>query len=467
MSKVFVNRTLNMKKIKCLGFDMDHTLVRYNSEAFETLAYNHILKKLVKEKDYPNAVLDFKFDFHSVIRGLVVDSKKGNLLKASRHGGIRVSRHGTKRIDFKKQQQEYRGTYVDLSDPQYVAIDTAFSLSVASLFGQLVDLKEERQTDDMPDYSEILNDVIEVMDMSHRDDSLKSIVRKNLADYIIAEPKVTEGLERYKKHGKTLFIVTNSDYHYTKALLDFAITPYLKEHKCWSELFDYVITGARKPRFFVDKQYYLKVNPEDGSMVNYDQKLEPGIYQGGNIKHLEKSLGVHGDEIFYVGDHIYGDVVRLKKDTQWRTALVIEELAEELSNLQKANPLQLEIQELMKQKSPLEEEVAELSSKDIEASAGLGQTIKEKLDDINKIDQKISDLIIKIQAIFNPQWGQIMRAGMEESYFAYQVDRFADIYTPTLADFFDESPRKYYRAARRPLAHELALTMNIEFYSDH
>ena len=37
--KVFVNRILNMKKIKLIGLDMDHTLIRYNSENFESLVY--------------------------------------------------------------------------------------------------------------------------------------------------------------------------------------------------------------------------------------------------------------------------------------------------------------------------------------------------------------------------------------------------------------------------------------------
>lgn len=467
MSKVFVNRTLNMKKIKCLGFDMDHTLVRYDSKAFETLAYNNLLGKLVNERGYPDKILDLKFDFNSVIRGLVIDSQRGNLLKVSRHGAIRVSKHGTQRIDYKQQQKEYRGTFVDLGNPQYSAIDTAFSLSVACLFGQLIDLKDSLPKYDMPSYPQILSDVIEAMDMAHRDDSIKSIVRKNLSDYIIAEPVVSEGLERAKKHGKTLFIVTNSDYHYSKALLDYAINPYLKEHKSWMDLFDYVITGSRKPRFFVDNQNFLKVNPKDGTMINYDAKLEPGIYQGGSVKLLEQALGVHGDEVLYVGDHIYGDIVRLKKDSQWRTALVIEELTEEVDSLQKANPLQLEIQEYMKQKSPLELEITRLSSEEIEQGVNHSKTLKKLLDDVAAIDQKIGALIVKIQAIFNPHWGQVMRAGMEESYFAYQVGRFADIYTPTLADFFEMSPRMYYRAARRPLPHELALTVNVEFYSDH
>jgi len=467
MSYVFVNRTLNMKKIKHVGFDMDHTLVRYNSKEFEGLAHSHLLKKLVDERGYPDKILSLPFDFDSVIRGLVIDSQRGNLLKVSRHGAIRVSHHGTKRIDYRQQQKDYHGTYVDLSDRNFSAIDTAFSLSVAILFGQMVDIKDANPGIRMPEYPQLLSDIIEMMDLAHRDDSLKSEVRKNLKKYIHADPSVVEGLERYKKHGKTLFIVTNSDYHYMKALLDFAITPFLKEHKSWMELFEFIIVGARKPRFFYDNQNFLKVNPTDGSLTNYDAPLVPGIYQGGCAPLFEKSLGLKGEDILYVGDHIYGDVVRLKKDSKWRTALVIDELAQEVDNLRKANPVQLDIQELMRQKAPLEKESVKLSSEEIELGTSHSAALKKLQEETTKIDTQISKMIEKTQSIFNPFWGQTMRAGNEESYFAYQVDRFADIYMPTIADLLSASPRTYYRAIRRPLAHELALDLNIEYYADN
>jgi len=47
---VYVNRTLNMKKIKAIGFDMDYTLVRYKSEAFEKFVHGLVLQKLVELK---------------------------------------------------------------------------------------------------------------------------------------------------------------------------------------------------------------------------------------------------------------------------------------------------------------------------------------------------------------------------------------------------------------------------------
>lgn len=46
---------------------------------------------------------------------------------------------------------------------------------------------------------------------------------------------------------------------------------------------------------------------------------------------VENSLDIHGDEILYVGDHIYTDVSQSKLHLRWRTALICRELEEEVS----------------------------------------------------------------------------------------------------------------------------------------
>jgi hypothetical protein len=74
---------------------------------------------------------------------------------------------------------------------------------------------------------------------------------------------------------------------------------------------------------------------------------------------------------------------------------------------------------------------------------------------ISEIDSQISGLIKKQQAMYNEHWGQLMRAGNEESYFAYQVDRYACVYMTKLSDLLELSPRTYFRAPRRPLSHEI------------
>ena len=60
---VFVNRVINLKKIKALGFDMDYTIVRYNSQAFVELTHQNVVKNLVDLKNYPEEVKSFQFDY--------------------------------------------------------------------------------------------------------------------------------------------------------------------------------------------------------------------------------------------------------------------------------------------------------------------------------------------------------------------------------------------------------------------
>lgn len=458
MGRVFTNRTLNLKRIRYLGFDMDHTLVRYESANFEEAAHRVMLEKLVKEKGYPASLLKLQFSFDRAIRGLVIDKKMGNVLKLSRHSAIRVSYHGMKPIDFREQGRIYKSTYIDLRDSRYNSVDTTFSIAFAGLFMQLVDAKDTTEKETLPDYAHIAEDLTGVLDRAHRDGSLKDKVRENLGHFIIKDPEVVAGLERYKKHGKKLFVVTNSDYSYSKLLLDYTITPFLKEHKSWHELFDFVITLSAKPAFFVGNQRFLKIDPETGMMANHDQKLVPGIYQGGSANVFTQDLEAEADEILYIGDHIYGDILRLKKDCAWRTALVVEELADEIDKESKAIPILDKVNRLMEQKLPLEIKVDELISEQIEKGkgpqGGPDPAISKLLGDIGEIDKMISPLIKQQQQIFNPYWGEVMRTGIDESYFAYQVERFACVYMTKLADLLATSPRTYFRSQRRPMAHD-------------
>ena len=41
-------------------------------------------------------------------------------------------------------------------------------------------------------------------------------------------------------------------------------------------------------------------------------------------------IGAKGKDVLYIGDHIFGDILKSKKTRGWRTFLVIPELAKEL-----------------------------------------------------------------------------------------------------------------------------------------
>ena len=435
---------------------MDHTLIRYNTENFERLSHTTIINKLISGKNYPEAIRKLQFDFNFALRGLVVDRKKGNLLKLNRYTAIRNSFHGLKPLDFKTHQKVYKSTYIDLSKSDYIPIDTSFSYSLAHAYSQLVDLKDSDANLKLPDYTQIADDVIDALDEAHRDGSLKNEVRKNLAHYIIKDESVVRGIEKFKKHGKKVFILTNSDFSYTKLLLDYAINPYLSGGQTWVDLFELVITFAQKPKFFYDDGKYLRVNPADGTMTNFDDVLVPGVYQGGGARKFTRDFGLDGDDILYIGDHIYGDILRLKKDCNWRTAMIIEELEREIQQNHEAEPIISEIDSLMSKKEPLEDELTDLMTKRIEKAVEVDEKrISELQNSITEIDTQISQLIRKQQALYNPNWGQLMRAGNEESYFAYQMERYACVYMTQISDLFALSPRTYFRAPRRPLSHEV------------
>lgn len=445
-----------MKKIKYIGLDMDHTLIRYQIKNFESLVYQYIINELVVNKHYPDLIKQLTFDFEKVIRGLVIDSKNGNILKVSRHGAIRQSYHGTHQIDFSEQKKFYRSTYVDLNDPNYMVIDTSFSIALCLLFSQLVDLKDENPSLFRTlSYNLIASDIVAAVDKVHAEGQLKQEVSERLSRNVIKDKAIVDGLKWYMRHGKKMFIVTNSDYHYTRILLDYAINPFLQEGESWQNLFEYVITLADKPRFFVDNMRFLRINPETGLMSNFSGAMSPGIYQGGNAAKFADQLGVNGDEILYVGDHIYGDILRLKKHCNWRTALVVEEIGAEIIGQQQALAIEKEINQAMRQKQELEDEHIKLYTKQVDENTNQYHVQLDTLQQhIAKLDKDIAQLLQKQHAFFNVTWGRTFRVGAEESYFAYQVERYACIYMAKLSDLLQHSPYTYFRAKRRLLPHD-------------
>src|SRR4029077_10973296 len=97
----------------------------------------------------------------------------------------------------------------------------------------------------------------------------------------------------------------------------------------WRNYFDVVIVAATKPAFFQEERRLMMQNGKELGPATLP--LERGkVYEGGNLQDLERAIGVVGDEVLYVGDHIYGDILRSKKESAWRTAMIIQELEGEV-----------------------------------------------------------------------------------------------------------------------------------------
>src|SRR5437868_3820545 len=87
---VFCNRTLNLRSIRAIGYDMDYTLVHYHEAEWELRTYQHLKRQLL-EQGWPVAHLNF--DSGMVCRGLIIDTEQGNLVKANRFGFVKRALH--------------------------------------------------------------------------------------------------------------------------------------------------------------------------------------------------------------------------------------------------------------------------------------------------------------------------------------------------------------------------------------
>ncbi len=454
-NKIFVNRTLNMNTIKLIGFDMDYTIVTYNVPAFEAKAYEILKEKLIKEYNYPEEIRNFEFNKDFIIRGLVIDTESGDFLKVNRYGFVRIASHGSKFYSFEDQKEKFGPYSIDLTDSRYYIVHTLFSQAEGWMYAQLVDYYDERNS--KVNYRKLFTEVRKCLNDAHQEEELKGDVVSNPSKYLIQDKRIVDALLKFKRFGKKLALITNSDYEYSRKVMEYCFGPYLD--KPWQKLFDLVIVSANKPDYFTARNRYLKVDPKTGLLSNFYGSIEwNGIYQGGNASILEKHLNLNPSEILYLGDHILGDVVTLKETIGWRTGLVVKELAEEVPVLEETRAIHQKIAEKMAEKEELEDISLEFREKIFLKQQDRSETGKKKYEEVKerliKLDDEIRDLIFASQKGFNTYWGEVMRAGNEISRFATLVERYACIYMSGIANLYYYSPFKYYRSQRRYLAHD-------------
>ncbi|MEM6730893.1 MAG: HAD-IG family 5'-nucleotidase, partial [Myxococcota bacterium] len=304
--RIFVNRNLRMDTVTAVGFDMDYTLARYRRERLERLGHELTIDKLV-ERGYPEGIRDLKYDPRFVIRGLVIDKELGNILKLDRHRHVGRAYHGRELLSREKRRELYRTEKIDFGPPRFAHMDTLFALPEMCLFADLVNYFERHKHADRNPW-QVFDDVRESIDEAHRDDTLKSIVKANIAEYIEKDDELATTLHKMRSAGKKLFLLTNSYADYTRAVMTYLLDGQLSEYASWQSYFDLVIVGARKPGFFNGSEPFAEVNENNEPVQKPATNLQKGkIYQGGNRRELEQVMKITtGDEILYVGDHIYG-----------------------------------------------------------------------------------------------------------------------------------------------------------------
>lgn len=454
---VFANRTLNLRSVKAIGYDMDYTLVHYDEREWERAAFTHARGYLAGQ-GWP--VDDLVFDPDSYTIGLVFDTELGNLVKATRFGYVIRAVHGGTPLSYSELRSTYADVVVDLADDRFEFMNTLFDLSHASLWCQLVDLFDQQRLTSVRSYQALSAAIRDALSESHIAGALKAEILADPERFVHLEPEVVQTLKDQRAAGKKLLLITNSEWSYARQIMKYAFDPYCDE-ETWRDLFDIVIVSASKPRFFSQRPDAFRVEDEERSLLcAHIGLLETGrVYVGGNARLVEESLGHTRSEILYVGDHLFGDVHVTKNALRWRTALIARELESEIRGAIEFSERHSQLGELMEAKTVIDRSQARIRLSLIRAGhhhRSLSDELRALTTHGSALDQRIAPLAKAASNLGNTNWGPLMRAGNDKSLYARQVEKYADVYTSRVSNLTYETPFAYLRAARVNLPHDLA-----------
>jgi HAD superfamily 5'-nucleotidase-like hydrolase len=484
-NRVYVNRNLRLDKIEMVGFDMDYTLALYNQARIEELSMRATLHKLVTAKGYPAAIQSLAYDPMLAIRGLVVDRINGNIFKPDRYGFPGRARHGLESIDRAKVGELYQRERMRLSNNRYAWIDSLFALPEAVLYAVLVDYFDRHEVPNKPDYSALWNHIRECIDLAHRDGSIKAIVGAELVDYVVRDEALAETLHKFRSSGKRLFLLTNSAWDYTSVVMSYLLDGVRGAYPSWRNYFDVIVCSAAKPEFFTEDHPFIELDAEGAPMAKTtDGPFQRGrVYSGGNLKTFQERARASGDRVLFVGDHIYGDMLRSRKSSNWRTAMVLQELEHEITMHDKLRPELARLDRLDAELIHLDSELNERQSalrslQKLAAPAAPGpgssgnggdgatddhlaaakRAVKDAIEklrrDLRATASQHRTVEAGIDDAFNRYWGPIFSEGYEVSKFGEQVEAYACVYTSRVSNFRFYSPMQYFRGPRDRMPHE-------------
>ncbi|GLH12167.1 Cytosolic purine 5'-nucleotidase, partial [Gryllus bimaculatus] len=398
--RVFVNRSLHLENIKFYGFDMDYTLAEYKSPQYERLGFNLVKERLVS-LGYPVEIREFVYDPSFPVRGLWFDSLYGNLLKVDAYGNILVCVHG---FEFLKQSQVYElypNKFLQLDESRVYVLNTLFNLPETYLLACLV-------------------------------------------DFFTNSPQYTR--EKTGVKGGDLFMSFRSIFQDVRNAVDWVHIQPDEPHRDWKTYFDIIVVDARKPLFFGEGTILRQVDTSTGA-------LRVGTHMGPLQRSCDvftELIGAKGKDVLYIGDHIYGDILKSKKIRGWRTFLIIPELIQELH--------------VWTDKCSLFSELQALDVKLGDLYKNLDSSTKEK-PDISTLRDDIRDVTHKMDMSYGLM-GSLFRSGSRQTFFSSQVVRYADLYAATFLNLIYYPFCYMFRAPSMLMPHESTVAHEQRFVMD-
>uniref|UniRef100_A0A182LWW2 Cytosolic purine 5'-nucleotidase n=1 Tax=Anopheles culicifacies TaxID=139723 RepID=A0A182LWW2_9DIPT len=468
--RIFVNRSMHLENIKFYGFDMDYTIAEYKSPQYEQLGFDLVKERLVN-LGYPAEIRQFEYDPSFPVRGLWFDSLYGNLLKVDAYGNILVCVHGFEFLKHHQVYELYPNKFLQLDESRVYVLNTLFNLPETYLLACLVDFfthspQYAEQVDRtgvkygelFMSFKSIFQDVRGAVDWVHIYGDLKKKTLENLDEYVKKDERLPMVLSRIRESGAKLFLLTNSDYTFTDRIMTFLFDfPHGgkpdEPHRDWKTYFDTIVVDARKPLFFGEGTILRQVDTSTGALkvgTHMGPLQANQVYSGGSCDVFTKLIGAKGKDVLYIGDHIFGDILKSKKIRGWRTFLIVPELVQELHVWTDKCQLFAQLQQLDVRLGDL--------YKNLDSSA------KEK-PDIRSVRTAIRDVTHKMDLAYG-MMGSLFRSGSRQTFFAGQVVRYADLYAATILNLMYYPFSYMFRAPAMLLPHESTVAHEQRFTLD-
>jgi HAD superfamily 5'-nucleotidase-like hydrolase len=463
--KVFALRNLPLGEIRAIGFDMDYTLARYRSPEIDELAFRKAVRLLVRERAYPLWLLEAPYDPDFAVRGLVLDGPRGNLLKVDRERQVVRAAHGARPMEPAEMDGIYGRRRLDAAAKGFRSIDTLFEIPECALFALLVDASDGKRIEGKS-AMDIFQDVRWAIDTTHRNGEMKTEILAHRDFFIPKDPQLAPALERLKRGGKKLFLLTNSEWSFTDGVLSHLLDGQDQAYPAWTDYFDLIVASARKPLFYLEGTPLLPAAP--GAPAH--------AFSGGNAAWLEERLGASGQSILYVGDHIYGDIMKSTKTSSWRTLLLIPELERELGLLEsKGNQLRRLVHlETLRRRTQRHLSIVEdqiqrnhhhrqmlatrLSPDALDAlnqeAGGLAREAADLAGRVAEQSREMAQLLHEVETAYNLHWGPMFREGDVQTRFADQIQQYAWAYTGAISNLYAYDPNGTLFAPLPALPHE-------------
>ena len=171
----------------CVGFDMDHTICKYNLRNLFEMEYRVLTDYLIGSRGYDD---EFKMPFrinstdNFLTKGLVLDIERGNLLKLAADGSVLCASHGTRMLDAGDIEAAYGPLHINDLLRQFAAdlvqategalskcirpFKDYFDMPAALICARIVDLQDRRNGKSLDKYVFWRDVILGLVDMFKR-----------------------------------------------------------------------------------------------------------------------------------------------------------------------------------------------------------------------------------------------------------------------------------------------------------